>query len=158
MNNMSLAAYKKKRDFTKTKEPKPKIAKAGKKLIYVIQEHLARRQHWDLRLEIRGVLKSWALPKTPLLMPGEKRLAVQTEDHPKAYARFAGRIPEGQYGAGKVKIWDHGYYEPESIKRNKIVFRLHGKKLKGRYILIKTAFAGRANNWLFFKGKGRIVS
>jgi DNA ligase D-like protein (predicted 3'-phosphoesterase) len=148
---MSLTAYKKKRNFAKTKEPKPKVGKINKKLIYMIHEHHATRLHWDLRLEYKGVLLSWALPKTPLLKKGEKRLAVHVEDHPKDYARFAGRIPEGQYGAGLVKIWDSGWYEPEAIKPDKLIIHIHGKKLKGKYILIKTRFAN--DSWLFFKGK-----
>ena len=152
----SLEEYKRKRKFDKkgTTEPKPKVAKKlSKKLVYAIQEHWATRHHHDLRLEYKGVLLSWALPKTPLLKKGEKRLAIQTEDHPLDYARFAGRIPEGHYGAGLVKIWDSGYYEPESIKNNKLIVHIHGKKLKGKYILIKTAFRGAKNSWLFFKGK-----
>src|SRR3989338_3947224 len=118
-----LEEYKKKRKLDKrgTPEPKPKVAKKlSKKLVYAIQEHWATRHHHDLRLEYKGVLLSWALPKGPP-KGKEKRLAVQTEDHPKDYAKFHGKIPEGQYGAGTVKIWDRGWYEPESIKKGKII-------------------------------------
>jgi len=145
---MSLEEYKKKRNFKKTKEPEAKV-KLGKNNIYVIQRHDASHLHFDLRLEMDGVLKSWAIPKNPPTKKGIKRLAVQTEDHPVDYADFEGVIPEGQYGAGKVKIWDRGTYEIESRKDNKIVFHVKGKKLKGRYCLIK--FKGQEKNWLFFK-------
>jgi len=145
---MSLEEYKKMRNFKKTKEPEAKV-KLGKNNIYVIQRHDASHLHFDLRLEMDGVLKSWAIPKNPPTKKGIKRLAVQTEDHPVDYADFEGVIPEGQYGAGKVKIWDRGTYEIESRKDNKIVFHVKGKKLKGRYCLIK--FKGQEKNWLFFK-------
>src|ERR1700726_195985 len=101
-----LAEYKRKRDFTKTAEPSAKPAKPHKKPIFVIQEHDARRLHYDLRLEADGVLKSWAVTKVPTMDPSIRRLAVRTEDHPLEYADFEGDIPEGQYGAGGVKIWD----------------------------------------------------
>ena len=124
-----------------------KHKKDGK--IYVIQEHHATRLHYDLRLEMDGVLKSWAIPKVPPLEKGVKRLAIETEDHSLDYADFEGVIPEGLYGAGRVKIWDRGTYELEERTEDKIVFRVNGKKLKGRYCLIK--FRGREKSWLFFK-------
>lgn len=146
---MALEQYKKRRIFSHTREPK---GEKGKKHnpIFVVQEHHARNLHYDFRLEVNGVLKSWAVPKgVPL--SGEKRLAIQTEDHPIEYAKFHGAIPEGLYGAGVVKIWDRGKYVPESIRKDKIVFDLFGKKLKGKYILIKTKFS--KNSWLLFKKK-----
>ena len=118
--------------------------------IYVIQKHQATHLHWDLRLEMDGVLKSWAVPKEPPRTPGVKRLAVQVEDHPIEYADFEGIIPEGHYGAGKVEIWDRGSYVLKERTDNKIVFELNGEKLKGTYVLLK--FKGD-KNWLFFKKK-----
>jgi len=160
-----LKIYIKKRDFSRTTEPnpdqvkknksakqkKPKAAKS-KKLIYVIQEHHARRLHYDLRLEFNGVLKSWAVPKEPSMNPSEKRLAVQTEDHPIEYAKFHDTIPEGQYGAGKVKIWDNGNFELISYKKDKkIEINIRGRKLRGSFALIH--FRPGTKNWLFFKMK-----
>ena len=153
---MSLKTYKQKRKFSRTPEPKPKSkggvvkGKLGS-LSFVVHEHHATHLHWDLRLEIGGVLKSWAIPKKPPKAKGVKRLAIHVEDHPIDYAKFQGVIPEGNYGAGKVKIWDKGNYELESKKPNKIVFELHGKKLKGKYVLVKTGYGGKKKGWLFFK-------
>ncbi len=130
---MSLTTYQKKRKFTKTLEPKGKIAKGGKEPIFVIHEHWASHHHYDLRLEIEGVLKSWAVPKSPPKKAGEKRLAIQVEDHPLAYKSFHGIIPEGQYGAGKVEIWDKGKLEITEKTTNSIKFILQGKKLKGKF-------------------------
>ncbi|UCE57443.1 MAG: 3'-phosphoesterase [Candidatus Bathyarchaeota archaeon] len=147
---MRLEDYWKKRDFEKTKEPKGGDKKSAGNM-YVIQKHQARRLHYDLRLEMDGVLKSWALPKTPPAEKGVKRLAVQVEDHPIAYAGFEGTIPEGQYGAGTVEIWDKGQYIlKERRAQNKLVFEIMGKKLKGNYCLLR--FKGE-KNWLFFKKK-----
>jgi len=145
---MSLEEYNKIRNFMKTKEPKGKI-KMGKNNIYVIQKHDASHLHYDLRLEMDGILKSWAIPKTPPTEKGSKRLAIQTEDHPVDYADFEGVIPEGQYGAGTVKIWDRGTYELEKRKDDEIIVKINGEKLKGLYCLIK--FKGQKKNWLFFK-------
>lgn len=117
--------------------------------IYVIQEHNATHLHYDLRLEIDGVLKSWAVPKTPPKKRGVKRLAIQTDDHPVEYANFEGIIPKGNYGAGTVKTWDKGTYKTEKLENNKIVFHIDGEKLKGRYCLIK--LKGQNKNWFFFK-------
>jgi len=120
-----------------------------KKLKYTIHKHHARNLHWDLRLEWKGVAKSWAVPKEPSFKEGVKRLAVQVEDHSAGYMDFKGEIPEGQYGAGKVEIWDKGYWEAESFSEKKIVGILDGEKLKGRFTLL--SFKGK--NWLFFKSK-----
>ncbi|MEA2003836.1 MAG: DNA polymerase ligase N-terminal domain-containing protein [archaeon] len=147
-----LEEYKKKRDFKKTAEPEGERSKDEKEEnIFVIQEHHARNLHYDLRLEIKGVLKSWAVPKEPPEKPGIKRLAIRTEDHPLNYADFEGIIPEGQYGAGEVKIWDRGTFIPEKITGKEILFHLEGKRMKGDYVLIKTGFG--KNSWLFFKKK-----
>lgn len=121
----------------------------SKERIYVIQKHRARRLHWDLRLEMDGVLKSWAIPKEPLNQKGVKRLAIQVEDHALEYANFEGTIPEGYYGAGKVEIWDRGTYELEKREENKIVVRIRGEKLRGRFCLIK--LKNRKKEWIFFK-------
>jgi len=118
--------------------------------IYVIQKHQASHLHWDLRLEMDGVLKSWAVPKEPPAKSGIRRLAVQVEDHPIEYANFEGVIPEGQYGAGVVEIWDKGTYRLIERTPDKIVFEIHGKRLKGKYCLLR--FKGE-KNWLFFKKK-----
>ena len=119
------------------------------KLKYCIQEHHATRLHYDLRLELSGVAKSWALPKKPTSEEGVKRLAVEVEDHDISYMDFEGVIEEGSYGAGEVKIWDSGWWEPESIKDGKIVMMLHGKKLRGRFTILRF----KKGYWLFFKSK-----
>jgi len=147
---MSLMQYKKKRNLKKSGEPLAKIKNSKSKLIFVIQEHHASNLHWDLRLEMDGVLKSWAVPKVPPTTKDVKRLAIQVEDHPLEYATFHGIIPEGNYGAGKVIIWDKGKYSLIEKTSNKIVVDLHGKKLKGKYALIKTNY-GNKKGWLFFK-------
>jgi len=147
---MSLGEYKKKRNLTSSKEPpaKVKISKSPSKK-FVIHEHHASHLHWDLRLEMNGVLKSWAVPKSPPTAKNIKRLAIHVEDHPLAYAKFHGTIPEGNYGAGKVLIWDKGKYNLIEKNPTKIIFELHGKKLKGKYCLIKTGYSKKG--WLFFK-------
>ena len=153
---MGLKQYQKKRKFSgkeKTTEPEGKSIKiSGKKLIFVIHEHHASHLQWDLRLEMDGVLVSWAVPKSPedLEKKGIKRLAIRVEDHPLEYANFKGTIPEGNYGAGKVEIWDNGKYELIEKTPKKILFELHGKKLKGKYVLIKTNY-GNKKSWLWFK-------
>jgi bifunctional non-homologous end joining protein LigD len=131
---MPLAEYRRKRDFKQTAEPRGKRA-ASRGRLYVIQKHDASHLHYDFRLELDGVLKSWAVPKGPSLDPAQKRLAVHVEDHPVEYGSFEGTIPEGQYGGGTVLLWDKGYWEPigdpdEGYRQGKLKFRLHGKKLK----------------------------
>jgi DNA ligase D-like protein (predicted ligase)/DNA ligase D-like protein (predicted 3'-phosphoesterase) len=147
-----LSSYASRRNFKETPEPKGG-EDDGKKLIFVIQEHHARRLHYDLRLEKAGVLKSWAVPKGIPQSSGERRLAMQVEDHPYEYAGFEGTIPEGQYGAGTVKIWDRGTYEPKLWEDDKIEFTLYGNKLKGRYVLVRLKRAKQDNAWLLLKGK-----
>ena len=149
---MPLKEYIKKRNLKKSGEPKSLIKKSkSKKLIYVIQKHKATNLHYDFRLEINGVLKSWAVPKQPPKAKGIKRLAIQVEDHPLEYATFHGIIPEGNYGSGTVKIWDKGIFLIESKKPNKIVFEIQGKKMKGKYVLVQ--FTNETKNWLLFRLK-----
>jgi len=152
---MSLKRYKNKRNFKKTPEPQAsRLKKNRESLIYVIQRHQASHLHFDLRLEEGGVLRSWAIPKTPPAEEGVKRLAVHVEDHPLGYEKFEGTIPEGQYGAGKVEIWDKGSYvllEKSPLKR---VIEIRGKKIKGKYCLLKLKSQEKDDkNWLFFKLK-----
>ncbi|MGE5532781.1 MAG: DNA polymerase ligase N-terminal domain-containing protein, partial [Bacillota bacterium] len=146
-----LSEYASKRHFEETPEPKAVVEKKGDKLIYVIQEHHARRLHYDLRLEKEGVLKSWAVPKG-MPEPGQKVLAVETEDHPYEYGSFEGEIPKGQYGAGTVKIWDKGHYETKFWEGDKIEVTLEGQRLHGRYVLVRLKRAGD-KDWLLLKGK-----
>ncbi|MGA2532034.1 MAG: DNA polymerase ligase N-terminal domain-containing protein [Candidatus Aminicenantales bacterium] len=150
---MGLKSYKEKRDFGRTSEPADSRApRAGEGLIYVIQKHRASRLHYDLRLEEGGVLKSWAVPKVPLNSAGLKRLAVQTEDHPLGYEGFEGTIPENQYGAGTVEIWDKGTYRPLETAPDKMIVEISGQRLRGRFALIRIkAREGGEKNWLFFK-------
>lgn len=122
-----------------------------KRPVYVIQEHHATRLHWDLRFEIDNILKSWALPKIPPQKIGEKRLAVSVPDHPIEYALFEGQTPEGNYGAGKVNIWDKGTFEILEQDKKKLILNIHGNKLTGRYCLLH--FKPEEKNWLFFKLK-----
>ncbi|UCH88833.1 MAG: 3'-phosphoesterase [Thermoplasmata archaeon] len=121
--------------------------------IFVVQKHHATRLHYDLRLEMEGVLKSWAVPKEPPQEPGIKRLAVQVDDHDLDYADFAGEIPEGEYGAGSVEIWDKGTYTVVEHTEKIISVDFKGAKLKGKYALIKTKMSNDPKNWLFFKMK-----
>jgi DNA ligase D-like protein (predicted 3'-phosphoesterase) len=146
---MGLEAYRKKRNFERTNEPSGGEKRKGEN-IYVIQKHAATRLHYDLRLEMDGVLKSWAVPKTPPEEKGVKRLAVQVEDHPIEYADFEGIIPKGQYGAGTVEIWDRGSYVLKEKGENKILLEIRGNRLKGDYCLVQFKGKGR-ENWLFFK-------
>jgi len=158
---MALDEYRRKRSFTKTGEPRGKKAKSATGRIFVVQHHLASHEHHDFRLELDGVLKSWAVPKLVSTEPGVRRLAVQVEDHPLAYATFKGRIPEGQYGAGTVDIFDHGTWEPEEdphegLRAGKLAFTLKGRKLKGSWVLVRTgAGGGRGDKptWLLIKRK-----
>lgn len=158
----SLKDYRKKRDFRKTPEPSGKKRSKGKKPIFVIQKHDASNLHYDFRIQVGDALKSWAVPKGPSTDPGEKRLAVPTEDHPLEYAGFEGVIPEGEYGAGTVMVWDKGTYrnikeedgEPvpieKCVKDGHVTIRLAGKKLRGGYALIRTG-KGKKARWLLIK-------
>ncbi len=151
---MTLDEYLKKRDFKTTPEPGGEVEwkddDSRYSRIFVVQRHDATHLHYDLRLSMDGVLRSWAVPKTPPVKKGEKRLAIRTEDHPIAYADFEGNIPEGEYGAGSVRIWDRGTYDMEDRKDTKMVFTLKGKRLDGRYVLLKFPKAGD-DAWLFMK-------
>ena len=145
---MALTSYRKKRRFEQTPEPAGRAEKNASSApdvapVFVVQRHAARRLHYDLRLEVDGVLRSWAVPKGPSLNPNEKRLAVETEDHPLEYGNFEGVIPEGNYGAGTVQIWDHGTYEgardaQEQLARGELKFTLRGKRLRGSFVLVRT--------------------
>jgi DNA ligase D-like protein (predicted ligase)/DNA ligase D-like protein (predicted 3'-phosphoesterase) len=149
-----LKEYVSKRDFEVTTEPKAEVKK-NKAGIFVVQEHHARRLHYDFRLEKDGVLKSWAVPKGIPETSDDKRLAVQTEDHPIDYAKFEGTIPEGQYGAGLVKIWDHGTFDVKVWEEDKIEVTLKGNRLKSRYVLVRLKRAGE-KSWLMLKGKENV--
>jgi bifunctional non-homologous end joining protein LigD len=160
---MGLTEYNRKRRFGVTPEPAGKTPRPrrGKALKFVVQKHRASHLHYDFRLEWKGVLLSWAVPKGPSLDPSVKRLAMATEDHPLAYAEFEGIIPEGEYGGGTVMIWDHGTWTPESpdvdaaLGKGELKFRLDGKKLRGSWVLVRTrsypgASSGRPT-WLLIK-------
>lgn len=162
----SLSAYRSKRDFKKTKEPAGKKQVKSKRPIFVIQQHAARAMHYDFRIEVNGVLVSWAVPKGPSLNPKVKRLAVMTEDHPIEYAKFEGIIPKGEYGAGPVIVWDRGTYTnirkkdgklvsmSSCIKNGEIEIFLRGKKIKGGFSLIRMKqFDGEKSQWLLIKKK-----
>jgi bifunctional non-homologous end joining protein LigD len=150
LENMSLKEYQEKRDFDRTFEPSGKgKATAGGK-IFVVQEHHSRRLHYDFRLERDGVLKSWAVPKGIPETPDDKRLAVETEDHPIEYAKFEGEIPKGQYGAGQVIIWDKGTFETKVWNEKMVEVVLSGKKINGRVVLVPLKKAGE-KNWLMLK-------
>lgn len=164
---MTLDQYRKKRDFKKTSEPRAGKSPDKKLLTFVVQKHDASRLHYDFRLEMGGVLKSWAVPKGPSTDPQTKRLAMQVEDHPMDYRLFEGIIPKGEYGGGTVIVWDEGTYEPieplktkkaqekhllEQLHKGSLKIRLHGQKLKGEYALVKTSGMGE-NGWLLIKHK-----
>src|SRR5436309_2931182 len=155
-----LVEYRRKRDFRQTPEPSgsPSPSRRERDRIFVIQKHAARRLHYDFRLELDGTLKSWAIPKGPSLDPSEKRLAVQVEDHPLEYANFEGNIPEKQYGAGEVIVWDRGNWIPVDDPRagyrdGRLKFHLDGEKLHGGWALVR--MRGRTSagkeNWLLIK-------
>lgn len=152
-----LAEYKRKRNFKRTTEPDAERGRASKKdLIFVVQEHHASHLHYDFRLEWDGVLKSWAVPKGPSLDPGQKRLAVQVEDHPLQYAKFQGTIPKGEYGAGEVYRWDYGTWSPgedvnKGLRKGHLDFSLKGKKLNGKFVLVRTRSKSAKPNWLLIK-------
>lgn len=164
---MGLSTYKKKRNFSQTKEPEGKLKNADDKCVFVVQRHKASHLHYDFRLELNGVLVSWAVPKGPSMNPEDKRLAMKVEDHPYEYKDFKGKIPEGNYGAGIVEIWDKGYYTnlegedkikteksiQSGLKSGSIKVNLHGKKLKGEFALvkIKPREGQKDNSWLLIK-------
>jgi len=154
-----LLNYKKKRDFTKSPEPSDDSKTETGSLIFVVQKHKARNLHYDFRLELEGVLKSWAVPKGPSLDPKQKRLAVQVEDHPLEYAGFEGEIPPGQYGAGEVMIWDRGTWEPvedpvKGMEKGHLKFLLRGKKLQGVWALVQMHFKDeKKEQWLLIKDR-----
>ena len=159
---MTLAEYRRKRRFSKTPEPKGATASDADGNLFVVQKHRATALHYDFRLEANGVLVSWAVPKGPSLDPSVKRLAMAVEDHPLDYARFEGVIPEGEYGGGTVMVWDIGTYEldePDSFggayRKGRLAFTLHGKKLKGRWALIRTR---GPRQWMLFKRTDRYAS
>lgn len=167
---MTLVKYKQKRSFDKTPEPTGKKKAISKKLIFTVQRHHASHLHYDFRLEMEGVLKSWAVPKGPSLNPKDKRLAMMVEDHPYDYALFEGDIPEGNYGAGHVDVWDHGTYEPideegavitekqalKDLKAGSIKFRLKGKKLKGDFALVH--MKKDEKTWLLIKHRDKYAT
>lgn len=165
---MALATYNKKRNFKATPEPRPEgKGKEGKKGVFrfVVQRHDATRLHYDFRLELGGVLKSWAVPKGPSMNPADKRLAVMVEDHPVSYINFEGEIPEGNYGAGTVEVWDKGAYLPinkeqekikerealNALKKGELKFFVKGRKLKGEFVLVR--LKQDEKNWLLIKHK-----
>jgi DNA ligase D-like protein (predicted 3'-phosphoesterase) len=164
----ALKPYRRKRDFRKTAEPKGRPPRrAARPPIFVVQKHRARTLHYDFRLEVDGVLKSWAVPKGPSVNPGDKRLAVLVEDHPLDYADFEGVIPEGEYGAGAVIVWDRGTYGnlkeeagegapvsmADAIEAGEVAVRLEGQKLRGGFALVRTRMGGNPKNWLLIKMK-----
>lgn len=165
---MPLAKYRTKRDFKITSEPKGLAPKDAPKesLIFVVQKHQASHLHYDFRLEWRGVLLSWAVPKGPSLDPSIKRLAMAVEDHPVEYAKFEGIIPEDQYGGGTVMVWDQGTWEPETdiesgLRNGELKFSLHGKKLRGSWMLVRTRRGpGKLEraSWLLIKHGDRYAS
>ncbi len=162
----SLDTYRRKRDFQKTAEPAGGRGRGSEQPIFVVQRHEASTLHYDFRLEVGGVLKSWAVPKGPPGEPGVRRLAVPTEDHPLEYATFAGEIPEGSYGAGTVEIWDSGVYRnlsegddgpitmAEALAQGKVEFHLDGRKLSGNYALIRPG-GEEDERWLLIRMKDR---
>ena len=159
---MPLTKYLAKRNFDVTPEPKGRQTRraASPELSFVIQKHQASRLHYDFRLEWKGVLLSWAVPKGPSLDPSVKRLAMAVEDHPLEYGGFEGIIPEGQYGGGTVMVWDRGTWEPEesdvdsNLRNGELKFVLHGKKLKGSWVLVRT----RNSAWLLIKHRDRYAT
>jgi bifunctional non-homologous end joining protein LigD len=167
----ALKEYHNKRDFTRTAEPAGGDRKASEKPIFVIQKHDARTLHYDIRLEVDGVLKSWAVPKGPSTDPRERRLAIRTEDHPLEYAEFEGMIPQGEYGGGPVIVWDRGNYRnlreekedgsqatmEQSLEQGKVEIWLEGQKLHGGYALIRTG-KSEEEGWLLLKMRDDAVN
>lgn len=160
---MALSLYNKKRNFENTPEPAGKTGEKGM-FRFVVQRHDATRLHYDFRLELDGVLKSWAVPKGPSMNPADKRLAVEVEDHPVSYIGFKGTIPEGNYGAGTVQIWDKGFYFPineklekiserqalQNLRKGELKFLLKGSKIEGEFVLVRMK---DGKNWLLIKHK-----
>jgi bifunctional non-homologous end joining protein LigD len=161
---MALEQYNKKRRFNETPEPKGKVDR-GEQHRFVVQKHRASRLHYDFRLEMDGVLKSWAVPKGPSLNPSDKRLAMQVEDHPVSYFHFEGKIPEGNYGAGTVMVWDTGTWQPlgdehAMLNKGDLKFQLNGEKLKGEFVLAKMRSrrpGSKGTEWLLIKKKDDAV-
>src|SRR5437868_4225204 len=162
---MPLEEYRRKRRFEETPEPPPKIeAKSGNR--FVVQKHRASHLHYDFRLEMEGVLKSWAVPKGPSLDPADKRLAMMVEDHPVSYFHFEGIIPPGNYGAGSVMVWDTGTWEPlgnasEMLAKGDLKFRLHGEKLQGEFVLARMRSrrpGSKGTEWLLIKKRDEHVA
>src|SRR5262245_11876510 len=154
----SLSAYKAKRDFSQTPEPSAAGRSSGS--MFVVQHHWATREHYDFRLELDGVLLSWAVTRGPSFNPADKRLAVRTEDHPISYGDFEGTIPEDNYGAGTVMLWDTGAWEPtvdprKGLREGSLKFRLDGERLKGNWALVRMRGDGRRENWLLIKERDK---
>lgn len=169
MTKGELSTYLAKRDFTKTKEPSgERSIEKSNRLRFVIQKHDATRLHYDLRLELDGVFKSWAVTKGPSLDPQDKRLAVEVEDHPLDYGDFEGTIPKGQYGGGTVQLWDRGYWEPEgsmspqqALEKGDLKFTLDGKRLHGSFVLVRMKHdrnGGKRTNWLLIKHRDKYAT
>jgi bifunctional non-homologous end joining protein LigD len=164
---VTLTKYKAKRDFKTTPEPKgaAHADKPNRELAFVVQKHQASHLHYDFRLEWRGVLLSWAIPKGPSLDPSVKRLAMPVEDHPLEYGSFEGVIPEGEYGGGTVMVWDRGFWVPEvpdvdkAMRAGQLKFSLHGTKLRGSWALVRTVIGGSSRTkWLLVKHRDRYAS
>ena len=167
MSRRKLARYRSKRDFAVTREPSGRESRATRagELRFVIQKHAARRLHYDLRLELDGVFKSWAVTRGPSLDPEVKRLAVEVEDHPLDYGDFEGTIPKGEYGGGTVQLWDRGFWAPlpgvspqAALKSGNLKFLLEGHRLKGEWVLVRMKSdrtGGKRTNWLLIKHRDR---
>src|SRR5690554_1176608 len=150
-----LEQYRQKRDFTKTREPPPDDNPPATDPFFVVQKHRARRLHYDFRFLHKGALVSWAIPKGPSLNPSDKRLAIRTEDHPVSYANFEGIIPEGEYGAGEVIVWDRGKFKPKKnvekgLRTGRLHFALEGEKLHGDFEMVRLKDAEK-EQWLLIK-------
>ncbi len=168
---MPLSKYNQKRNFNSTAEPEGEVKKSSTELIFVVQKHAASHLHYDFRLEMDGVLKSWAIPKGPSMNPTDKRLAIMVEDHPYSYKDFEGTIPEGNYGAGNVIVWDNGTYVladiddvedvenklKSDLQEGHLRFILDGKKLKGEFALVKLKIKQK-DAWLLIKKKDQYAS
>lgn len=168
---MSLKEYKEKRDFNVTLEPEPEELNPSEAATnnirsFVIQKHAARTLHFDFRLEVDGVLKSWAIPKGPSMNPEDKRLAIMVEDHPLEYAAFEGEIPKGEYGGGSVEIWDKGTWEPDkehqnikdALEKGVLDFFLHGEKVEGEYLLFRTNYQETKDSWILRKKEDQFAT